>query len=314
MSNSLKIVFAGTPDFAAQHLRALLYSPHQIVGVLTQPDRPAGRGNKLTASAVKIVAKENNLPVFQPTSLREAESQQIIADLNADIMIVVAYGLILPKIVLTMLPLGCINVHASLLPRWRGAAPIQRALWAGDTTTGVTIMQMDAGLDTGDILLKRPYAICDTDTSCSLFKTLAEIGAQALLETLARLVQNQLNVEKQDNALATYAKKLSKAEAQIDWRCPAAQLERHVRAFNPWPASFFYANDTLVKVWQTRALPHQEQPPGKILHTDKEGIHVATGDGVLSLEKVQLAGKRAMPVGDVLNANQTLFIPGTMLA
>ncbi|AUX92041.1 methionyl-tRNA formyltransferase [Mixta gaviniae] len=315
MSDSLKIIFAGTPDFAARHLDALLSSEHQVVGVFTQPDRPAGRGNKLTPSPVKLLAQQHNLPVFQPKSLRPAESQQLVADLQADVMVVVAYGLILPQAVLDMPRLGCINVHGSLLPRWRGAAPIQRALWAGDSETGVTIMQMDAGLDTGAMLLKLACPITATDTSATLYDKLAALGPQGLLTTLAGLSQGSIKPEVQDDAIATYAEKLSKEEARLDWSLSAAQLERCIRAFNPWPVSYFSIEDQPVKVWQAEALPLQgAYAPGEIVAADKNGIQVATAEGILNIQMLQPAGKKAMSAQDILNSRREWFTPGTRLA
>ncbi|KAA6041597.1 MULTISPECIES: methionyl-tRNA formyltransferase [Pantoea] len=314
MSAPLKIIFAGTPDFAARHLDALLASEHQVTGVFTQPDRPAGRGNKLTPGPVKVLAQTHGIPVFQPKSLRPEENQQLVADLQADIMVVVAYGLILPQAVLSMPRLGCVNVHGSLLPRWRGAAPIQRALWAGDSETGVTIMQMDAGLDTGNMLLKLNCPIGPDDTSASLYDRLAELGPQGLLQTLTMLATNRAQPEVQDNALATYAEKLSKEEARLDWSLPAAQLERCIRAFNPWPVSYFLIDDQPVKVWQATVLPHQDKQPGEILHADKQGIQIATADGVLNLLSLQPAGKKPMSAQDLLNSRREWFTPGTVLA
>lgn len=315
MSESLRIIFAGTPDFAARHLDALLTSEHQIVGVFTQPDRPAGRGNKLTPSPVKILAQQHDLPVFQPKSLRPAESQQLIADLQADIMVVVAYGLILPQAVLDMPRLGCINVHGSLLPRWRGAAPIQRSLWAGDSETGVTIMQMDAGLDTGAMLLKLACPITAEDTSATLYSRLAELGPQGMLETLTHLSQGSAQPQPQDDSLATYAEKLSKEEAQLDWTLSAAQLERCIRAFNPWPVSYFYIEEQPVKVWQANVLPHQAgAQPGEVVHADKNGIQIATAEGILNIQTLQPAGKKAMSAQDILNSRREWFTPGTRLA
>ncbi|KAA5962977.1 methionyl-tRNA formyltransferase [Pantoea sp. M_9] len=314
MSAPLKIIFAGTPDFAARHLDALLASEHQVTGVFTQPDRPAGRGNKLTPGPVKVLAQTHGIPVFQPKSLRPEENQQLVADLQADIMVVVAYGLILPQAVLSMPRLGCVNVHGSLLPRWRGAAPIQRALWAGDSETGVTIMQMDAGLDTGDMLLKLNCPIGPEDTSASLYDRLAELGPQGLLQTLNMLATNRAQPEIQDNALATYAEKLSKEEARLDWTLPAAQLERCIRAFNPWPVSYFLIDNQPVKVWQATVLPHQDKQPGEILHADKQGIQIATADGVLNLLSLQPAGKKPMSAQDLLNSRREWFTPGTVLA
>ena len=314
MSAPLKIIFAGTPDFAARHLDALLASEHQVVGVFTQPDRPAGRGNKLTSSPVKVLAQAHDIPVFQPKSLKPEENQHLVADLQADIMVVVAYGLILPKAVLVMPRLGCINVHGSLLPRWRGAAPIQRSLWAGDTETGVTIMQMDVGLDTGDMLHKLSCPITAKDTSASLYEKLAQLGPQGMLLTLDLLASGNARPEVQDEALVSYAEKLSKEEARLDWSLSAAQLERCIRAFNPWPMSYFMIEEQPVKVWQATVLPHQNKQPGEIVHADKQGIQIATADGVLNLVSLQPAGKKAMSAQDLLNSRREWFVPGTVLA
>jgi methionyl-tRNA formyltransferase len=314
VSDSLRIIFAGTPDFAARHLDALLSSEHQVIGVFTQPDRPAGRGNKLTPSPVKMLAEQHGIPVFQPKSLRPEESQRLVADLNADIMVVVAYGLILPKAVLDMPKLGCINVHGSLLPRWRGAAPIQRALWAGDTATGVTIMQMDVGLDTGDMLHKVSCEISPEDTSASLYDALAQLGPQGLLETLAQLAKGIAIPEVQDESLVTYAEKLSKEEARLDWRLSAVQLERCIRAFNPWPVSYFMVEDQPVKVWKAEVVQNVSSvPPGTIVSADKQGIKVATADGVLNITQLQPAGKKAMSSQDLLNSRKEWFVVGKLL-
>lgn len=314
MSAPLKIIFAGTPDFAARHLDALLASEHQVVGVFTQPDRPAGRGNKLTSSPVKVLAQTHDIPVFQPKSLKPEENQHLVADLQADIMVVVAYGLILPKAVLAMPRLGCINVHGSLLPRWRGAAPIQRSLWAGDTETGVTIMQMDVGLDTGDMLHKLSCPMTAEDTSASLYEKLAQLGPQGMLLTLDLLASGNARPEVQDEALVSYAEKLSKEEARLDWSLSAAQLERCIRAFNPWPMSYFMIEEQPVKVWQATVLPHQNKQPGEIVLADKQGIQIATADGVLNLVSLQPAGKKAMSAQDLLNSRREWFVPGTVLA
>lgn len=315
MSDSLKIIFAGTPDFAAQHLAALLASEHQVVGVFTQPDRPAGRGNKLTPSPVKALALEHNIPVFQPKSLRPEENQQLVADLHADLMVVVAYGLILPKAVLDMPRLGCINVHGSLLPRWRGAAPIQRSLWAGDSETGVTIMQMDVGLDTGDMLYKLACPIESSDTSATLYNKLAQLGPTGMLATIQQLAEGSAQPEVQDETAVNYAEKLSKEEARLDWSLSAAQLERCIRAFNPWPMSYFTVEDQPVKVWSAQVLPHQaNRQPGEIVQADKNGIQVATSDGVLNITELQPAGKKAMKAQDILNSRREWFIQGNILA
>lgn len=314
MSDSLRVIFAGTPDFAARHLQALIDSAHRVVGVFTQPDRPSGRGNKLTASPVKLLALQLQLPVYQPKSLRPEENQRLVAELEADIMVVVAYGLILPQAVLDMPRLGCLNVHGSLLPRWRGAAPIQRALWAGDSATGVTIMQMDAGLDTGDMLYKSACEIGPEDTSASLYDKLAEIGPRALLDTLARSDAGLLAPQKQDESLVTYAEKLSKEEARLDWSCPAAGLARCVRAFNPWPISFFSVGGQTVKVWRAAAMDLAVRAaPGTILLADRTGIQVATANGALNMTLLQPAGKKPMAAQDLLNSRREWFTPGAIL-
>ncbi|PHM67103.1 methionyl-tRNA formyltransferase [Xenorhabdus sp. KJ12.1] len=314
MSDSLRIIFAGTPDFAAHHLAALLKSQHKIVGVLTQPDKPAGRGKKLTPSPVKVLAEEHHVPVFQPITLRTEESQQWVMEQQADIMVVVAYGLILPQAVLDIPPLGCLNVHGSLLPHWRGAAPIQRAIWAGDKETGVTIMQMDAGLDTGDMLLKATCPITHEDTTASLYDKLADIGSDALLNTLSLITSGDSQPESQNNILATYAEKLSKDEARMDWNLSAIQLERCVRAFNPWPISYFLIDEQPIKVWEAHAIDGKSnQIPGTILHSDKKGIQVATIDGILNITQLQPPGKKAMSAADLLNSKREWFTPGNKI-
>ncbi|MDD1827344.1 methionyl-tRNA formyltransferase [Photobacterium sp. ZSDE20] len=315
MSQSLRIVFAGTPDFAARHLAALLSSEHEVIAVYTQPDRPAGRGKKLTASPVKNIALENNIPVYQPENFKSDEAKQELADLNADIMVVVAYGLLLPQVVLDTPRLGCINVHGSILPRWRGAAPIQRSIWAGDKETGVTIMQMDIGLDTGDMLSIATLPIEATDTSASMYEKLAGLGPDALVECLSDIASGKAVAEKQDDELANYAKKLSKEEARINWSDDAAHIERCVRAFNPWPMSHFEAAENSIKVWQSRVAEQtSDKPAGTILQADKTGIYVATGLGVLVLEQLQVPGKKAMSVQDILNSRASWFEVGTQLS
>ncbi|MFP9469616.1 methionyl-tRNA formyltransferase [Pectobacterium brasiliense] len=314
MSDSLRIIFAGTPDFAARHLDALLSSGHEVVGVFTQPDRPAGRGNKLTPSPVKILAEQHNIPVFQPKSLRPEENQAMVQALNADVMVVVAYGLILPQPVLSMPRLGCINVHGSLLPLWRGAAPIQRALWAGDRETGVTIMQMDVGLDTGAMLHKISCPILPQDTSATLYDKLAELGPRGLLETLEQLADGSAVAETQNDALATYAEKLSKEEARLNWQLSAEQLERCIRAFNPWPVSYFIVDEQPVKVWKAEVIAKAHgSEPGTILQADKQGIQVATADGILNIQELQPAGKKVMAAQDLLNSRREWFVPGNTL-
>ncbi len=311
----LRIVFAGTPDFAARHLASLLASRHDVVAVFTQPDRPAGRGKKLTPSPVKVLAEQHGLPVHQPKSLRQEEAQAELAQYQADVMVVVAYGLILPQAVLDLPRLGCLNVHGSLLPRWRGAAPIQRAIWAGDQETGVTIMQMDQGLDTGAMLQKASLPILASDTSASLYEKLAQLGPQALLETLDALAGGSARAQAQDDSQANYADKLSKDEACIQWHQDAAFIERCVRAFNPWPVCYFQHQDQSIKVWASEVLTQTcDAAPGTIVAAGKDGLDVATGQGVLRLTQVQLPGKKAMAMADVLNARGDWFQAGMVLA
>ncbi|CAH8229953.1 MULTISPECIES: methionyl-tRNA formyltransferase [Vibrio] len=315
MSQSLRIVFAGTPDFAARHLAALLSSEHEVIAVYTQPDRPAGRGKKLTASPVKQIAVEHNIEVYQPENFKSDQAKQQLAELNADLMVVVAYGLLLPQAVLDTPRLGCINVHGSILPRWRGAAPIQRSIWAGDSETGITIMQMDIGLDTGDMLKIATLPIEATDTSASMYGKLAELGPQALVDCIADIASDKAIATKQDDALANYAKKLSKEEAKIDWSMDATFIERCVRAFNPWPMSHFDVAENTIKVWQSRVEAQtSNQPVGTIVKADKSGIYVATGNGLLVLEQLQVPGKKALPVQDILNARASWFEVGTQLS
>ncbi|CAH1533874.1 10-formyltetrahydrofolate:L-methionyl-tRNA(fMet) N-formyltransferase [Vibrio rotiferianus] len=314
MSQSLRIVFAGTPDFAARHLAALLSSEHEVIAVYTQPDRPAGRGKKLTASPVKTIALEHDIPVYQPENFKSDEAKQELADLNADIMVVVAYGLLLPQVVLDTPKLGCINVHGSILPRWRGAAPIQRSIWAGDAETGVTIMQMDIGLDTGDMLKIATLPIEASDTSASMYEKLAGLGPDALIDCLADIATGKAEPVKQDDELANYAKKLSKEEARINWNDDATHIERCVRAFNPWPMSHFEAAENSIKVWQSRVAEQtSDKPAGTIVQADKTGIYVVTGNGVLVLEQLQVPGKKAMSVQDILNSRASWFEVGTQL-
>jgi len=312
--DKLNLIFAGTPDFAAKHLSVLLESEFNVVAVYTQPDRPAGRGKKLTASAVKHVALDANIPVYQPVNFKEPESVEQLAALNADLMIVVAYGLILPEVVLQTPKLGCLNVHGSLLPRWRGAAPIQRAIWAGDKETGVTIMQMNAGLDTGDMLSKVICPIAADETSASLYNKLADQAPLALVDTIKKLAAGELTAEVQDESQANYAKKLSKAEALINWSDDGAVIERCIRAFNPWPMSYFMLDDQAIKVHKASLLDmSSSKGAGTIIGADKSGIQVVTGAGVLNLEIIQMAGKKAMSVQDILNSRREQFAVGTNL-
>ena len=308
----MKIIFAGTPDFAATHLQALIDSDqHQIVAVYTQPDRPAGRGKKLTASAVKQLACDHNLTVLQPPSLKDSDAQQQLASFEADIMIVVAYGLILPQVVLDTPRLGCINVHGSLLPKWRGAAPIQRAIEAGDKETGICIMQMDAGLDTGPVISVARCAIEDSDTSGSIYQKLSELGAPTLLVALEKMASGVAVAEQQDDSQSTYARKIDKSEALIDWSMSAQEISRRVRAFNPFPATFSHIGGDRVKIWGASATDKQSNnSAGAIIHADAEGILVQTGRGQLLITEIQLAGKSKMPVSELLKSKAELFAAG----
>lgn len=307
-----RIVFAGTPDFAATHLQALLDSRHEVVAVYTQPDRPAGRGQKLVASPVKQLAQKHDIPVLQPVSLRNDEAQPELAAFDADLMVVVAYGLILPQVILDTPRLGCINSHASLLPRWRGAAPIQRAIETGDAETGVTVMQMEAGLDTGPMLLKTHTPISPTDTGGSLHDRLAEMGPPAVLETIELLLAGTAQPETQDDSLANYAHKLSRDCALIDWNRPAVEIERAVRAFSPWPVSHSLLQGQQLKVHAAQLADGTGQP-GEILHADRNGLLVACGEGALLLTRLQLPNARAMDFADLFNGRAELFATGQVL-
>jgi methionyl-tRNA formyltransferase len=299
----VKIIFAGTPHFAASALAALL-KHHQVIAVLTQPDRPSGRGMQLTASPVKILAQQHGIPVLQPATLRTAEAQNEVGALGADVMVVAAYGLILPQAVLDMPRYGCLNIHASLLPRWRGAAPIQRAILAGDSETGITTMQMDAGLDTGNMLLKQVCVIEPTDTAESLHDKLALMGAQSIIETLRRLELASLAPEKQNSHLATYAAKLTKAEATLDWTLTAEQLLRAVRGYFPFPVANTVLRGTPIKVLQAQLGTQVGWVgvPGTVISVDKECIWVACGQGVLGLALLQKPGGKALSVAQFIQS------------
>ena len=308
MTSPLKIIYAGTPEFAVPALLALLEAKYDVCAVYTQPDRPAGRGRKLQLSPIKKVATEWNIPVCQPPSLKDETAQQILQAHQADLMIVAAYGLILPTAVLQMFPHGCINIHASLLPRWRGAAPIHRAILAGDTETGITIMQMDKELDTGDMLLKTACPITPGMNADQLHDQLAALGSDAMLETLALLEKNALQPQSQNNDESCYAAKLEKSEALINWQHTAAELARQVNAFNPWPVAETYWQNKRLRIWEastviTQTSPTSNQKPGDIVNTSPSGIDVLTGDGILRLHKIQLPGKKPVEAAAFLNAN-----------
>lgn len=298
----MRIVFAGTPDFAARHLEALLKASASIVGVYTQPDRPAGRGKKLQPSAVKQVALDNGVEVYQPLNFKADEDVQQLADLKPDLFIVVAYGLLLPQSVLDIPTLGCINSHASLLPRWRGAAPIQRAIEAGDDKSGVTVMQMELGLDTGPMLHKVDTPIMPSDTGGTLHDRLAQLGSQAVVDVVAKFAQGAVLGEVQNDELSTYAKKLNKDEALIDWRQDAQLVVQKIRAFNPAPMCYTLLGDHRIRILQAQVYPKTHTTmPGTVISVNDMGIIIACGNMAVSLEQVQLPGKKPMKVADLLN-------------
>ena len=304
----MKIVFAGTPDFAALSLNALLAAGHDIALVLTQPDRPSGRGMVLRSSPVKIAAEASGIDVFQPLTLKDPATQERVRAVQADAMIVAAYGLILPQAVLDMPRFGCINIHASLLPRWRRAAPIQRAIEAGDTESGVCIMQMEAGLDTGPVLLSGRVPIAADETAGTLHDKLADMGARLIVETLAKL---PIDAVAQPQIGVTYAAKIEKAEAQIDWRRPAREIERQIRAFNPFPGAAGTLDGAAIKVWRSE-LVAAAAPPGTVVSVERSGIVVACGDGGLCLTELQKAGGKRLPVAQFLAGNP--IAPGKTFA
>ena len=319
--HTLRVVFAGTPEFAATHLQCLLDSNHYICSVFTQPDRPSGSGRKISISPVKELALANALTVYQPESLKAASARQMLHSLKADIMVVVAYGLILPVNILEIPRYGCINVHASLLPRWRGAAPIQRAIEAGDKESGVTVMQMDVGLDTGDMLLTSRLTISETETSDSLHRRLSIAGTKALIDSLTLISQQKVKLIKQDNTKASYANKLTKAEASIDWSLSASELDRKIRAFNPWPGSYISQNHQKIKIIAepfvskntsviNEVMKINADNVATIISADSSGLRVSCASGSLMIKSLQLPGKKMTAVADLLNSYKDRFKPG----
>ena len=300
----MRIIFAGTPEFAAKTLTELLKTEHTVCAVYTQPDRPAGRGRKLTASPVKQIALDHNLAVEQPINFKEQADRDKLANYQADLMIVVAYGLLLPQTVLETPALGCINIHASLLPRWRGAAPIQRAILAGDAETGICIMQMEAGLDTGPVITRASCPIRDTETTQQLHDRLAELGADTLINSLPNIVERQNKAKPQNDVDSTYAAKLQKAEANINWQQSASSIARQINAFNPWPIAQTQWKEKTLRIWSAIDIgERQSATPGEIIDINKSGIDIACGQGTLRITEVQAPGKRAMAINDFLNAN-----------
>lgn len=310
----MKIIFAGTPVFAQVILSRLLDSHHDVVAVLTQPDRPSGRGQKMLPSPVKETALAADLPVLQPLTLKDPTAVDELKAYDADAMVVAAYGLILPKTVLSLPKYGCLNVHGSLLPRWRGAAPIQRAILAGDKETGVTIMQMAEGLDTGDMLLKETCEINATDTTATLHDALAELGAENMVTVLNRLDSGEVTPVPQDDNLATYADKISKQEAEINWQLPASTIGLQIRAYNPFPIAYSFVDGQRLKLWLAEIVCETATgQAGQILSVTKAGVVVQTGLGQINLQTIQLPGKKPMAVRDAMNANQFPLTVGTVL-
>jgi methionyl-tRNA formyltransferase len=313
MPSSLRIVFAGTPEFAATHLKSLIAAGENIVAVYTQPDRPAGRGKQLQASPVKSLALAHHIPLEQPLTLKEPAAQAKLCEWKPDLLIVVAYGLLLPTPVLALPRLGCVNVHASILPRWRGAAPIQRAIEAGDTETGITLMQMEAGLDTGPVFGTWPIPISPQMTAEQLHDQLAALGANLLPAFVTDLAAGRLRSHPQDNSLATYATKLRKEEGLIDWRLPSLRLLQRIRAFNPFPVCYSDFDGESVRIWSAEASAQSVPPhtcPGTILSLDKGLIHVATGDGAIALSHLQWPGKKPLHSTALLNGMGDKIAPG----
>lgn len=312
--SGLQVVFAGTPAFGLPCLDAIAQSNHKIKAVYSQPDRPAGRGRKLQASPIKEWALAHAIPVYQPLNFKYPETVAELAALQPDVLIVIAYGLILPRSVLEIPRLGCINVHASLLPRWRGASPIQHAILGGDTVSGVTVMQMDVGMDTGDMLLKAECPITSEDTAGSLHDKLAQLSATPLMATLAALANHEANPEKQDNALTTYAGKINKEDARIQWQQSAFEIDCLVRAYNPWPIAYTAVGEDMLRIHQARATEITcNQKPGTVLQIDRSGLLVATGDKALLIEKIQWPGGKIITLADWLNAGRTQLPVGLVL-
>jgi len=299
----LKIIYAGTPEFAVPALKSLLRSEYRLVAVYSQPDRPAGRGRKMQQSPVKKFALEHELPVFQPTSFSDGSALDDLRVLNADLMVVAAYGLLLPPAVLEVPRLGCINIHASLLPRWRGASPIQQAILAGDENSGVTLMKMDKGLDTGAMIASRSVAIDPSWNAAELHDALAPLGARLLLESLDNIEQTLQQAQIQDESLATYAPRLTKQQAEVDWNKPVEELLREIRAFNPWPVSYTFFGDDNLRLWSARINAEVEpESPGYVVAHDTDGVYISCGKGVLQLTELQFAGRNKCSAAQALNA------------
>ena len=308
----MKIIFMGTPDFAVGTLRSLAEAGHEITLVVSQPDKPKGRGHAMVPTPVKVVAEELGIPVFQPVKIREAKD--VLEKTEADVCVVAAFGQIIPASILHMKKYGCINVHASLLPKYRGAAPIQWAVIDGEKESGVTIMQMDEGLDTGDMLAKAIVPLDEKETGGSLFDKLSEAGGRLCVETLAKLEKDEITPEKQGESPTAYASMLDKKMGNIDWNKSAVVIERLVRGLNPWPSAYTHLDGKTLKIWACDVLPQSASKgeSGEILEVTKDAIHVQTGDGILVLREIQLAGKARMDAGAFLRGYKV--VPGTVLS
>ncbi len=304
----MKIIFAGTPEFSTKHLSALLEAGLDIQGVLTRPDKPSGRGQKQQASPVKILAESKGLPVYQPKTLKDQAAEDLIKSFEADVIVDVAYGVIMPKNILDIPKFGFVNVHPSLLPRWRGPAPIQHALLSGDKDTGVTIMQLDEGVDTGPIFLQKTYHMQPNETSASLHECLAKLGSNALITVLQQLEKGEIAATEQSHAGACYAPKIEKSMAGIHWSHPAFEIERMIRAFDDWPVAFSTIGETVIRIWEANPISnYTSEAPGTIIRVISEGIDVATGDGVLRIQRMQFPGGKVLPVSEILKSKKEFF-------
>ncbi|MFT8229734.1 MAG: methionyl-tRNA formyltransferase [Enterobacterales bacterium] len=317
MIKSLRIIFAGTPNYTSIYLNKLINSKHKVVCILTQPIKHNANYNKkkILPNEIRFLSKQYNIPLLEPLNLIETKYIEIIKNLNADIIIVIAYGLIFPKNILNITKFGCINVHFSLLPLWRGAAPVQRALCNGDKITGISIIKMNTNLDSGKILYQKKCSISPNDTSFSLCEKLSKIGIKSLLLVLEKIINKKVTYKIQNHFIATYAKKINKKEGKIDWNKSAIYIERQVRAFNPWPSTYFFLNEKLIKVWKSKTLCNEKcyKNPGTILSINNTGIYVSTGKGILILTLLQISGKRKNSFLDFFNSYRTLFIKNKIL-
>ncbi|WP_343188556.1 methionyl-tRNA formyltransferase [Buchnera aphidicola (Neophyllaphis varicolor)] len=309
MNKSLKIIFAGTPNFAVTHLKKIVESNYKVVCVITRPDKISGRGKKLRNSPVKEFAIKNNIEINQPKSLNNNKFIEYIKEKNAHMMIVVAYGLIIPETIINLFNMGCINVHASLLPRWRGSSPIQYAIINGDINTGVTVIKMDKKIDHGKIIDSIEYKIKSNETSITLEKKLSKIGSKLITKVINNLIYNNFSLREQNHNFATYTKKIKKKDGIIDWKLNAKKIERQIRAFNPWPTSYFFVKKKIIKVWEANYIEsNKKYKIGKIIEINKNGMQISTGNGIINIKKIQFSGKKTVSIKDILNSNNNFLI------